>query len=71
MKESRVRMASLAQALLTLLLVQPADALSMYLGGTKTPQVPSSKVMDTTSLGSLTVPKVGVGTISWSSDSRK
>ena len=30
-----------------------------------------TSVVDTTTLGALTVPSVGIGTISWSSDNRK
>lgn len=44
--------------------------LFMFLEGSKAPEI-TPMITDTTSLGSLTIPRVGVGTISWSSDSRK
>jgi pyridoxine 4-dehydrogenase len=44
--------------------------MTMYLGGdSRVGAEQSKKLKDTTSVGTLTVPSVGVGTISWSSDS--
>lgn len=43
------------------------DSMTMFLGQTKT----TKTVTDTTTIGTTPVPSVGVGTISWSSDSRK
>ena len=46
------------------------SAMAMFLEGSK-PQSKEGLLADTAKLGILTVPSVGIGTISWSSDSRK
>lgn len=44
--------------------------MAMFLEGSKS-KSKQELVEDTAKLGILTVPSVGIGTISWSSDSRK
>ena len=45
----------------------PLSQLNLYLDGKNGPVNPQ-KVSDTTKLGNLEVPSIGIGTISWSSD---
>lgn len=47
-----------------------AGGMTMFLEGSK-PTKDRLSAKDQTKLGTLTIPKVGIGTISWSSDSRK
>ena len=47
------------------------SAISMFLEGSKIAAASDLQTTDYTKLGTLTVPSVGIGTISWSSDSRK
>lgn len=75
----RITQASaLAQAFFSLLIVRSSNGYSSshvgWITGAsdhKTGHQTSPNIIDTTTIGSLSVPRVGVGTISWSSDSRK
>jgi pyridoxine 4-dehydrogenase len=66
--------ASLAQVIVPLLIIRSSIGFSVVehrLDGAShhnTGQPNAPNVIDTTSVGSLTVPRVGIGTISWSSD---
>ena len=69
---------ALAQVFLSFLIVRSSNGYSSARVGWiteasqhKTGHQTPPNIIDTTTIGSLSVPRVGVGTISWSSDSRK